>query len=571
MTEKQLAEVELIKADSRLLRGTIVQGLADPLTGAMPESDTQLLKFHGTYQQDDRDLRSERRRQRLEPAYSFMIRVRVPAGVCSASQWLAMDDIAHRYANGTIRITTRQAFQFHGVVKRKLRETIATINASLLDTLAACGDVNRNVMCATLPARREIHAQASALALGLSKHLSPRTPAYHEIWLDGERLTSAPEEEPIYGRTYLPRKFKIVVAVPPDNDVDVFAHDLGFIAITTGERVTGYTVTVGGGMGMSHGERATYPRLADVLGFVTPEQALRVAEAVVTTQRDFGDRTNRKHARLKYTVEDMGLPAFKAEVEKRAGFKLAPPAEFRFRQNGDTFGWVADDSGRWHYTAFVASGRITDLPGWRGLTGLRAIAQTGLCEFRLTPNQNLVLSGIATEHKTEIEQILVAHGLNDGRVSPTRRLALACVGLPTCGLAMAESERYFPDFLSRMEELLARHGLEDEAITVRITGCPNGCARPFLAEIAVVGKGPDRYNLYLGAAFDGSRLNVAYGDNLAETEILAALDPLFARYAAERSDDERFGDFLVRAGIVPSIYSGVDFASAQTRLGGAGS
>lgn len=564
-----LSPVEYIKDASRLLRGTIRESLADPITGALREDDTQLIKFHGIYQQDDRDLRAERRQQLLEPAYQFMIRARVPAGLCTPEQWLAMDEIARRYANGTLRLTTRQTFQLHGVIKRELKSTIAAINAALLSTLAACGDVNRNVMCTTLPISRRIHLEASAVAQSINDHLMPRTRAYHEIWLDGEQvLSTAEEEEPIYGRHYLPRKFKIVVAIPPDNDVDVFAHDLGYIAIVEAGLLAGFNVTVGGGMGMSHGERATYPRLADVIGFCTPAQAVAVAEAVVTAQRDHGDRTNRKHARLKYTVEDLGVERFRAEVEARAGFRLEAPRAFRFSQTGDRHGWSEDDAGGWHYSVFVESGRVLDAPGWQGLSAMREIARSGIAQFRLTPNQSLVLSDITAADKPRIAECLARLGLTEDRQSPTRRFTLACVGLPTCGLAMADSERYAPQFIDRIDELLARHGLEQEPITIRLTGCPNGCARPFLAEIGLVGKAPGRYNLYIGAAFDGTRLNAPYGDNLTEGEILAALEPLFGRFAAGRHAGEHFGDFLVRTREVPTIESGRDFATAAALAGG---
>jgi sulfite reductase (NADPH) hemoprotein beta-component len=567
MSEAPLSPVEGIKARSRHLRGSIVESLADPLTGAMREDDTQLIKFHGLYQQDDRDLRNERRQQRLEPAWQFMIRARVPGGICAPTQWLAMDAIAREYANGTIRLTTRQAFQFHGVVKGDLKPTIAGINACLLDTLAACGDVNRNVMATTLPDPAAIREEIVATSRALSEHLTPRTRAYHEIWLDGEQvLSTAEEQEPIYGDTYLPRKFKIGIAVPPDNDVDVFSQDLGYIAVIEAGRLVGFNVTVGGGLGMTHGEFATFPRAADVLGFCTTNQVLAVAEAVVTTQRDFGDRTDRRHARLKYTIETLGLAVFRQEVERRLGAPLAPARPYTFAHNGDRYGWREDADGHAHFTVYLSSGRVQDLPGRTALSGLREIAARGLAQFHLTPNQNVVLAFISPAHRAEVVALLAEHGLDQTAVAPTRGLALACVGLPTCGLAMAESERYLDDFVDRVETLQSRHGIDERPITVRITGCPNGCARPYLAEIGLVGKAPGRYNLYLGAAFDGSRLNAPYAESLSEAEILTRLDSLFGSYAAGRTAGEAFGDFLIRTGVVPAVTSGPQFAEVARQL-----
>ena len=562
-----LSPVEDIKLASRHLRGSLVESLADPLTGALRDDDTQLVKFHGIYQQDDRDLRNERRQQRLEPAYQFMIRARVPGGICTAAQWLAMDRIACTHANGTMRLTTRQTFQLHGVIKRRLKATVAEINHALLDTLAACGDVNRNVMCTTLPSPASARTEVTAFAAALSDHLTPRTRAYHEIWLDQQPVINTAEElEPIYGDTYLPRKFKIGLVVPPDNDVDIYSQDLGFIAIIEHGQLTGFNVVAGGGMGMTHGEHATYPRLAEVLGYCDKTEVLKIATAVVTTQRDFGDRTNRKHARLKYTVETMGLKAFQAEVETRAGVRFTPARDIHFTHTGDRFGWHVELDGTAQFTLFVESGRVADVGAWHALTGLREIANAALADFHLTPNQNVVLANIAASNRSRVTEILTQHGLDTERASQTRQLALACVGFPTCGLAMAESERYVADFVTKIDALFSDHGLPDAPVTLRITGCPNGCARPYLAEIALVGKAPGRYNLYLGAAFDGTRMNAPYREALNEIEILEVLAPLVARYAAERESGEHFGNYLVRAGHVPAILSGVAFAAAAQAL-----
>ncbi|HJR74423.1 MAG TPA: assimilatory sulfite reductase (NADPH) hemoprotein subunit [Luteimonas sp.] len=554
--------VEELKRDSRRLRGSLLDSLADPVTGALREDDQTLIKYHGSYQQDDRDVRDPRRLAKLEPAYSFMIRTRTPGGVVTPAQWLQLDAVAVKYAERGLRITTRQAFQFHGVIKTELKATMQAINAALIDTLAACGDVNRNVAVAANPQQSQLHAQVHAQAAALSEHLLPNTKAYYEIWLDGERAAGSGEEaEPIYGETYLPRKFKIGFAIPPYNDVDVFAQDLGFIAIVEDGELRGYNVSVGGGMGATHGGPDTYPRLGDVIGFVAPGQVVAAAEAVVTAQRDHGNRVLRKRARLKYTIDDRGLSWFKSEVERRAGFSLLPARPFGFSHNGDRFGWTEGEDGRAHLTLRIPAGRIVDgvLDGRgepvRHLSGLREIArlldpQRG-AEFRLTPNQNLTVAGVAPSLRASVDALAAEYGL-DGyrRASPLRQRALACVALPTCGLAMAEAERYLPDFVDKIETLLSRHDIADAPIHLRLSGCPNGCSRPYLGEIALVGKAPGRYNLMLGADHRGQRLNALYRENADEAQILAALDPLLARYAAEREQEEGFGDFLLRQAIV---------------------
>lgn len=544
--------VEGIKAKSRRLRGTLEAGVADPVTGAIADSDTQLIKFHGSYQQDDRDVREERRRQKLEPDYQFMIRTRLPGGVVTPAQWLALDTIATRYGNGTLRLTTRQAFQFHGVIKRELKTTLQAINATLIDTIAACGDVNRNVIVAANPMQSSAHAAVYAAARALSEFFKPKTRAYYEIWLDEEKVAgSGEEEETVYGPTYLPRKFKIGFAVPPVNDVDVFANDLGFIAIIEDGALRGFNVVAGGGMGATHNDPKTYPRLADVLGFIDAEHLFAFAQAVVTTQRDFGDRSDRKHARLKYTIDDRGLPWFKAEVERRAGLAFGPPRPYTFDRNGDRFGWTQGEDGRWHLTLRIEAGRVADRGDRTQLSGLREIAKIHDGEFRLTPNQNLVIANVAPGRRGAIDMLAAAHGLDTYRsATPLRLDALACVALPTCGLAMAEAERYLPDFVQKMQQLLDAHGLHDEPITLRISGCPNGCSRPYVAEIALIGKAPGRYNLMLGGDARGQRLNTLFRENLDEAETLAALDAVFERFAAEREHGEAFGDFLHRSGIV---------------------
>ncbi|MCC0808473.1 NADPH-dependent assimilatory sulfite reductase hemoprotein subunit [Methylobacterium sp. W2] len=560
--EAGLAHNEHIKIASGFLRGTLADGLLKHATGAISEDDGQLVKFHGMYQQDDRDLRPERTKKKLDKAYSFMIRLRIAGGVVTPKQWLVLDHIATTYANGTLRATTRQTFQYHGVIKSNLKRTMAAIDGALLDTIAACGDVNRNVMASTNPAQSGAHKAAYDLGKEISDSLLPKTNAWREIWLDGEKVIGGePEFEPVYGRTYLPRKFKIVIAVPPSNEVDVFAHDLGFIAILDNKnKVTGWNVTVGGGMGMTHGEPDTFPRTADVMLFCKPDEAVRVAEAVMTVQRDWGNRKNRKNARLKYTIERYGLAAFRAEVEKRIGKTLADPKPFTFTGNGDRFGWTEGDDGRHHLTLYVPSGRIKDVEGDgpRLLTGLRRIAEIHEGDFRLTGNQNVIIANVPAEKRAEIEALVDEYGLQKD-AGALRRNSIACVALPTCGLALAESERYLADLMTELEESLASHGLQDDEITIRMTGCPNGCARPFIAEIGFVGRGPERYHLYLGAAFDGSRLGKLYAEDVTASEIRTILDPLFGAYAQGKTPGERFGDFLIRAGYVARTFNGPDF------------
>ena len=557
----ELSRNEHIKEASAYLRGTLAEGLTDEVSGAITEDDQQLVKFHGMYLQDDRDLRPERTRKKMEKAFAFMIRVRMPGGVVTPQQWLALDGVARDYGNGTMRLTTRQTVQLHGIIKFNLKSTLHAIDAVLLDSIAACGDVNRNVMANPNPYQSPAHAEALELARAISARLTPQTPAYREIWLDGERIAGGEEEvvEPIYGETYLPRKFKTVVAVPPSNDVDVFAHDLGFIAILGKDGdVRGWNVSVGGGMGMTHGEPETYPRTAEVMGFCRTDDAVKIAEATVTVQRDWGDRKNRKHARLKYTIEDRGLDAFRAEVERRAGVKLEKAKPFKFTSTGDRYGWSEGTDGRAHLTLYVPAGRIADRPGAMQMTALREIAQIHDGDIRITANQNLIVANVASGGQSEIERLAREAGL----VAPwsgLRRNAMACVALPTCGLALAESERYLPELLDALDEKLASHGLSADDIVIRMTGCPNGCARPYLAEIGLVGKGPGRYNLYLGAAFDGSRLSKLYQEDVDHDAIIAALDPLFAAYAAKRQPGERFGDFCIRAGAVAATSNGRDF------------
>ncbi len=558
------SDVEDIKRNSKYLRGSLEETLRDPITGSIPEDDNRLMKHHGSYMQDDRDLRNERKKQKLEPAYQFMLRVRASGGIVTPAQWLMMDDIAHKYGNGTIRLTTRQSFQLHGVLKWNLKNTIREVNDALLSTLAACGDVNRNVMCNTNPDQSAIHAQVYDWACKVSTHLDPRTRAYHEIWLDEEKIIDSreleAEQEPIYGAVYLPRKFKIGIAVPPSNDVDVFSQDLGFIAIVENGTLVGFNVAVGGGMGMTHGDTATYPQVSKVIGFITPDQMIDVAEKVVTIQRDYGDRAVRKHARFKYTIDDRGLDWLVSELHERLGWQLQEARPYQFDHNGDRYGWVKGSNGKWLFTLFVQNGRIVDLDDYKLMTGLREIAKVHTGDFRLTPNQNLIIGDVSSQKKKKIESLIAQYGLTDGaHYSALRRNSMACVSLPTCGMAMAEAERYLPTLIDKLELELDQAGLRNEDIVVRMTGCPNGCARPMLAELSFIGKGPGKYNMYLGGGFDGSRLNKLYRENIGEEEILSSLKPIFQRYATERTDGEHFGDFVIRAGYVEAVHDGRQF------------
>lgn len=558
---------EDIKIGSNFLRGTIAEGLEDTSTGAIAAADQQLTKFHGTYMQDDRDLRDERKAQGLEPAYAFMIRCRLNGGVATPEQWLQMDHISGAFGNETIKLTTRQTFQFHGVIKSKLKPAMRGINKALMTTIAACGDVNRNVMCSTLPTKSAYHRDVHQVSAKISDHLLPATTAYHEIWLkdDNDKQTkvggdAVVDHEPLYGPTYLPRKFKITIAIPPHNDTDVYAHDVGLIAIKGANgRLEGFNVLAGGGMGVTHNNKKTYPRTGSMFGYVAADKVHFACEKIMLVQRDHGDRKNRKHARLKYTIDDMGVEVFKGKVEDLLGFSFEEPRPFEFKSNIDTFGWQKDEFGINHFTFFIENGRVEDTAEFPMKTGLREIAKIHKGEFRLTGNQHLCLSGVPDEAMDTIKRLMKKYKLDNVQFSGLRLSSSACVAFPTCGLAMAESERYLPELITKLENCLEENGLGQDSIVMRMTGCPNGCARPWLAEVAFVGKAYGAYNMYLGGGYHGQRLNKLYRSSIQEEEILGIMKPLLKRYALEREEGERFGDFVIRIGMVKATKEGRTF------------
>lgn len=549
--QKKLHKNESLKENSVNLRGTLAEELNDNSTGSITADSSQLSKFHGMYMQDDRDIRAERRKKKLEKAYSFMLRVRIPGGVVNSEQYLKLDQMATDYANGMIRLTTRQTIQYHGLLKGNIRNLIRGMAKVGVDSIGACGDINRNVMAYNNLSNEKARLEMHTWAKKLSEQFMPEGSAYYDLFIDGEKVTKEAEVEPIYGKTYLPRKFKIGIAVPPSNDVDVFSQDMGLIAIYEKDVLVGFNVTAGGGMGTTHGNAKTFPRLGDILGFVKPEDVHTVAEAIVTTQRDFGDRTDRAHARLKYTIADRGVEWFIGEVESRSGVKFEKARAFKFESIADNFGWHKDVDGNWYYVQFIASGRIKDTAECKMMTAFREIAKTHTGDWRMTGSQNMAICGVSDANKAVFEKILADHGVvGADKLSGLRKNSLACVALPTCGLALAESERALPSVIDDIENILDEAGLRDTDISIRMTGCPNGCARPFLGEIGFVGKAPGKYNLYLGANYEGLRLNTLYAESIKIDEALEKLKPIIKQYAAEREDGERFGDFCVRKEIV---------------------
>lgn len=552
VVEGKLSDAERLKKQSNYLRGTILEDLDNGLTGGFTGDNFLLIRFHGMYQQDDRDIRAERAAQKLEPRHAMMLRCRLPGGIITPTQWLAIDKFAtDKTLYGSIRLTNRQTFQFHGILKKNVKPTHQMLHEVGLDALATANDVNRNVLCTSNPVESELHQEAYEWAKKLSEHLLPQTRAYAEIWWDQEKVATT-DQEPILGETYLPRKFKTTVVVPPHNDVDLHANDLNFIAIAENGKLIGFNLLVGGGLSIEHGNKATYARTASEFGYLPVEKILDVAAAVVTTQRDWGNRTDRKNAKTKYTLERVGVETFKAEVEKRAGLTFEPIRPYEFTTRGDRIGWVKGIDKKWHLTLFIENGRLLDYPDRPLKRGIAEIAKVHQGDFRLTANQNLIVAGVPEAQKAQIEAIAREHGLMEA-VTPQRENSMACVAFPTCPLAMAEAERFLPSFVSKVEEIMHRHGVGEEHIVLRVTGCPNGCGRAMLAELGLVGKAPGRYNLHIGGNRIGTRIPRMYRENITENEILASIDELVARWASERTADEGFGDFVIRAGIVQPV------------------
>jgi sulfite reductase (NADPH) hemoprotein beta-component len=554
MSEPNLSAIEKVKQSSDSLRGTIKEGLADEITGAISEDDKSLVKFHGMYLQDDRDRRDERAEKKLERLYSFMIRLRLPAGFLTAEQWLATQNIAGEHATGVIKITTRQTIQLHGLYKSHVKPTIQAFNEAKLHSIATCGDINRNVICAAHPQQSPLHKEVHDFAFKINELLLPKTKAYYEIWLDEEKLADKKDEEdPLYQDRYLPRKFKIALAIPPNNDVDVFGNDLGLIAIIENNQLKGYNIAIGGGLSSTHGNPATYPRLATVIGFVSgDEKILSTIYEIVTIQRDYGNRSDRSLARLKYTVDKMGIDWFKTEIARRTGFSLEKERVFQFTERKDYYGWFQNSDKLWYYTPFIENGRVTDDEKCALRTALYAVAETRKLNFRFTTNQNVILAEIRDEDKNSIQNILQKYGIEEytESVSSIRKNSMACVALNTCPLAFAEAQRYLPSLISKIEPLLKKNGLQEEDIILRMTGCPNGCARSYIAEIGFIGTALGKYNMQLGGDHAGMRLNKVYKESLDETAILQELDQLFGQFSAERKEKESFGDFAMRKQLV---------------------
>ncbi|WP_105903599.1 assimilatory sulfite reductase (NADPH) hemoprotein subunit [Vibrio gangliei] len=551
-----LSDGERLKAESNFLRGSIAEDLQNPITGAVTGDNFTLIRFHGMYLQDDRDLRAERAKQKLEPLHTLMLRARLPAGVITPTQWLGVDKWADEHTlYGSIRLTTRQTFQYHGILKPNIKKVHKALNSIGIDSIGTAADMNRNVLCTANPYQSEVHQEAYEWSKKISEHFLPHARGYAEVWLDAEKIDSTvQEEEPILGRTYLPRKFKTTIAIPPLNDVDVHANDLNFVAIEENGKLIGFNVLVGGGLAMTHGDTSTYPRRADDFGFIPVDQTLAFAEAVVTTQRDWGNRSNRKNAKTKYTLDRVGIDVFKAEVEKRAGSQFAPSRLYEFTERGDRIGWSEGIDGKHYLSLFIENGRILDYPGKPLKTGMAELAKVHKGDFRITANQNLIVAGVSADDKDLIESIAVAHGLMDVSISEQRKNSMACVAFPTCPLAMAEAERFLPSFVTEVESILAKHQLpKEENIILRVTGCPNGCGRAMLAEIGLVGKAPGRYNLHLGGNRSGTRVPKMYKENITDKQILTDIDELVGRWAQERNENEAFGDFVIRVGIIDEV------------------
>lgn len=548
--QKKLSPVERIKMASDGLRGTLTESLAESSTGALYEDDQSLIKFHGLYQQDDRDRREERSTKKLEWLYSYMIRLRLPGGFLTPRQWIELHHIAGEHSTGVIKITTRQTVQLHGILKSHIKPTIHAFNTVQLDSIAACGDVNRNVICSAHPKQSVLHEEIFQYADRISTLALPKTRSYYEIWLDEEKLADKKsEEDPLYQNRYLPRKFKIAIAIPPNNDVDVFANDIGLIAIIENNQLKGFNIAAGGGLSTTHGNPNTYVRLATILGFIdTEEKILKTVYEIITIQRDYGNRSDRKLARLKYTIDTLGVENFKTELEKRCGFPLQQAKEYVFTERKDYYGWQQNHEGKWYYTVFVENGRVMDDSTVAIKTALLEIAKTGKANFRFTCNQNVIISDVREADKKEIETLLTQFSIytHTDSASALRKNSMACVAFNTCPLALAEAQRYLPSLLDKIEPLLIKYTITEEEITLRMTGCPNGCGRSPVAEIGLIGTAYGQYNLHIGGDRIGERLNSLYKESLTEEGILAELDTLFASYSSGKKNNETFGDYTHR-------------------------
>jgi sulfite reductase (NADPH) hemoprotein beta-component len=548
--QNNLSSTERIKQASDSLRGTLKESLENEITGNLYEDDVALVRFHGMYIQDDRDRREERAMKKLERLYSFMIRLRLPGGVMKPEQWVDLHNIAGENSTGVLKITTRQTIQLHGVLKSVIKPTLKAFREAHLTTIATCGDINRNVLCTSHPKQSPLHAEIYEYAKEINKMLLPKTHAYYEIWLDDEKIADKmSEEDPLYQDRYMPRKFKIAIAIPPNNDVDVFANDLGLIAIVKNNKLKGFNIAIGGGMSATHGNPDHYPRLGSIIGFAdTKEKLLKAVYEILTIQRDYGNRSDRKVARIKYTVDRLGLDWWKEELTRRTGFELGKEQPFQFESRRDYYGWEQNHEGLWYYTLYIENGRVLDDGELKIKSALLEVAKTGKANFIFTCNQNLILGDIKREDKDMIDEILRRYLITShtDSASVIRKNAMACVALNTCPLALAEGQRYFPSLLNKIEPLLANYGLQNEEIVMRMTGCPNGCARPYAAELGFVGTALGRYNLHIGGDRLGLRLNRIYKESLDEPAILSELENLFATFAKERNEGETFGDFTNR-------------------------
>ena len=566
---QKLSDNERLKGQSDYLHGTIADDLNEQITGGFQGDNFQLIRFHGMYEQDDRDIRSERLEQKLEPNKNVMLRCRLPGGIISPKQWLGIDEFASAHTlYGSIRLTNRQTFQYHGVLKQNIKAVHQWLQKLGLDSIATAGDVNRNVLCTSNPVESSLHREAYEWAKKISEHLLPQTKAYADIWLDGQKVESTETTErtplkdivksgdatePVLGKNYLPRKFKTSVVIPPHNDVDLHANDLNFVAIGENGKLAGFNVLVGGGLSMEHGNTKTWPNTAVEFGFIPLEKTLDCAVAIVSVQRDWGNRSDRKNAKTRYTLQNRGIDNFIAEVEKRMEARFEPIRPYAFTERGDRIGWVQGEDKQWHLTLFIENGRLLDYPDRPLKTGMREIAKVHKGDFRLTANQNLIVAGVSARDKARIEKIARAHKLMDDAITPQREHSMACVSYPTCPLAMAEAERFLPQFTDKIDTLFAKHGLADEHIVLRVTGCPNGCGRAMLAEIGLVGKAVGRYNLYAGGNRQGTRIPRLFKENITEPEILGIVDGWLAAWASQRNANEGFGDFAVRTQIVKPV------------------